>query len=89
MKKKWKYLTIDYSIPASPVRIGRKRPRTEPLQLPILHQSRLRATRSKPQGSTRYTPLPILNPSRTGSGLYWNNKNKITNGKFIIWEEIL
>ncbi|XP_071053390.1 zinc finger protein 541 isoform X2 [Onthophagus taurus] len=54
----------------------RKRPRSEPLQLPILHQSRLRATRSKPHGSSRFTPSPILNPSRPGNGLYWNMKSK-------------
>lgn len=52
------------------MRISRKRPRTEPLKLPVLHQSKLRATRSKPHGSSVYTPQPILNPQRPGSGLY-------------------
>ncbi|KAK9739724.1 ELM2 domain [Popillia japonica] len=64
------------TITASPVKNPRKRPRAEPLQLPILHQSRLRATRSKPQGSARFTPLPILNPTRPGTGLYCNLKQK-------------
>ncbi|KAG5878830.1 hypothetical protein JTB14_023953 [Gonioctena quinquepunctata] len=68
------------SIPASPVRVARKRPRTEPLQLPVLHQSKLRATRSKPQGSAPYTPQPILNPQRPGTGLYVNLKNKSDEG---------
>lgn len=40
----------------------------------MLHQSKLRATRSKPQVSTPYTPLPILNPQRPGSGLYCSIK---------------
>ncbi|CAH1185966.1 unnamed protein product [Phyllotreta striolata] len=62
------------SIPASPIKISRKRPRTEPLQLPVLHQSKLRATRSKPPGTARYTPQPILNPQRPGTGLYGNLK---------------
>ncbi|CAG9762190.1 unnamed protein product [Ceutorhynchus assimilis] len=64
------------TIPNSPVRQARKRLRTEPLQLPIIHQSKLRTTRSKPQGSTRYTPQPILNPQRPGTGLYANIKYK-------------
>ncbi|XP_074037248.1 uncharacterized protein isoform X4 [Leptinotarsa decemlineata] len=68
------------SIPASPVRVSRKRPRTEPLQLPVLHQSKLRATRSKPQGSAPYTPQPILNPQRPGTGLYSNLKSKNDEG---------
>ncbi|KRT84188.1 hypothetical protein AMK59_2273, partial [Oryctes borbonicus] len=66
------------TITASSVKNPRKRPRAEPLQLPILHQSRLRATRSKPQGSARFTPLPILNPTRQGTGLYWNLKQRQT-----------
>ncbi|XP_057664122.1 mucin-5AC isoform X3 [Diorhabda carinulata] len=68
------------SIPASPVRISRKRPRTEPLQLPVLHQSKLRATRSKPPGCARYTPQPILSPQRPGTGLYTNIKNRNDDG---------
>ncbi|XP_018579373.1 uncharacterized protein LOC108917312 isoform X2 [Anoplophora glabripennis] len=68
------------TIPASPVRTSRKRPRTEPLQLPVFHQSKLRATRSKPQGSAPYTPQPILNPQRIGTGLYSNLKNKNDDG---------
>ncbi|KAJ8958723.1 hypothetical protein NQ318_016451, partial [Aromia moschata] len=64
------------TIPASPVKVSRKRPRTEPLQLPVFHQSKLRATRSKPQGSAPYTPQPILNPQRSGTGLYSNLKGK-------------
>ncbi|CAH1983323.1 unnamed protein product [Acanthoscelides obtectus] len=68
------------TISASPARISRKRPRTEPLQLPVFHQSKLRATRSKPQGSARYTPQPILNPQRPGSGLYTNLKSKGDDG---------
>ncbi|KAJ8982930.1 hypothetical protein NQ317_004586 [Molorchus minor] len=71
-------------IPASPVKVSRKRPRTEPLQLPVLHQSKLRATRSKPQGSARYTPQPILNPQRPGTGLYTNLKGKL-NDDSISW----
>ncbi|XP_066146816.1 zinc finger protein 541 isoform X3 [Euwallacea fornicatus] len=59
---------------SSPIRHPRKKLRTEPLQLPIFHQSKLRTTRSKPQGSSRYTPQPILNPQRPGSGLYANIK---------------
>ncbi|XP_060525589.1 uncharacterized protein LOC132701551 isoform X3 [Cylas formicarius] len=58
------------------LRISRKRQRTEPLQLPVFHQSKLRATRSKPQGSSQYTPQPILNPQRAGTGLYANLKQK-------------
>ncbi|KAJ8928443.1 hypothetical protein NQ314_019032, partial [Rhamnusium bicolor] len=65
------------TIPASPVRTSRKRPRTEPLQLPVFHQSKLRATRSKPQGCAPYTPQPILNPQRPGTGLYSNLKSKL------------
>ncbi|XP_030764094.1 flocculation protein FLO11 isoform X2 [Sitophilus oryzae] len=61
---------------ASPIKPSRKRLRTEPLQLPVFHQSKLRATRSKPQGAARYTPQPILNPQRTGTGLYTNIKQK-------------
>ncbi|KAJ8925961.1 hypothetical protein NQ315_009814 [Exocentrus adspersus] len=68
------------TIPASPVRTSRKRPRTEPLQLPVFHQSKLRATRSKPQGSAPYTPQPILNPQRPGTGLYSNLKHKSDEG---------
>ncbi|XP_068893866.1 zinc finger protein 541 isoform X1 [Tenebrio molitor] len=64
------------TIPASPVRTSRKRPRSEPLQLPVFHQSKLRATRSKPQGFAPYTPQPILNPQRPGTGLYANIKIK-------------
>ncbi|RZC33533.1 mucin-12, partial [Asbolus verrucosus] len=64
------------TIPASPVRASRKRPRSEPLQLPVFHQSKLRATRSKPQGFAPYTPQPILNPQRSGTGLYANIKVK-------------
>lgn len=71
-------------ITASPVKNPRKRPRAEPLQLPILHQSRLRATRSKPQGSARFTPLPILNPTRPGTGLYCNLKQKHNTGKYTL-----
>ncbi|KAH1007759.1 hypothetical protein HUJ04_004954 [Dendroctonus ponderosae] len=61
---------------SSPIKQARKRLRTEPLQLPVFHQSKLRTTRSKPQGSTRFTPQPILNPQRPGSGLYANIKYK-------------
>ncbi|XP_072389156.1 uncharacterized protein [Diabrotica undecimpunctata] len=64
------------SVPASPIRVSRKRPRTEPLPLPIIHHSKLRATISKPPGCARYTPQPILNPQRPGAGLYINIKNK-------------
>ncbi|XP_044266026.1 uncharacterized protein LOC123012213 isoform X5 [Tribolium madens] len=64
------------TIPASPIRASRKRPRSEPLQLPVFHQSKLRATRSKPQGFAPYTPQPILNPQRPGTGLYANIKVK-------------
>ncbi|KAL1512796.1 hypothetical protein ABEB36_002325 [Hypothenemus hampei] len=60
----------------SPIRQPRKKLRTEPLQLPVFHQSKLRTTRSKPQGSARYTPQPILNPQRPGTGLYANIKCK-------------
>ncbi|XP_076267674.1 uncharacterized protein LOC143200833 isoform X3 [Rhynchophorus ferrugineus] len=60
----------------NPMKQARKRMRTEPLQLPVFHQSKLRATRSKPQGSAQYTPQPILNPQRTGTGLYVNLKQK-------------
>ncbi|XP_025830950.1 uncharacterized protein LOC108738669 isoform X2 [Agrilus planipennis] len=63
-------------LPCSPARLSRKRPRIEPLQLPILYQSKLRATRSRPQGCAPYTPPPMLNPSRTGSGLYHSLKIK-------------
>ncbi|KAF2898801.1 hypothetical protein ILUMI_07375, partial [Ignelater luminosus] len=66
-------------VPASPVRISRKRPRSEPLQLPVLHQSRLRATRSRPHGSSTYTPPPLLNPTRSGSGLYCGLKHRLTS----------
>lgn len=64
-------------IPASPAKVSRKRPRSEALQLPILHQSKLRASRSKPQGCTTYTPQPILSPNRFGTGLYCNIKPKL------------
>ncbi|XP_049826853.1 uncharacterized protein LOC109598471 isoform X2 [Aethina tumida] len=64
------------SIPSSPVRTSRKRLRTEPLQLPVFHQSKLRATRSKPAGSSAFTPQPILNPQRQGTGLFNNLKTK-------------
>ncbi|KAL3286023.1 hypothetical protein HHI36_000536 [Cryptolaemus montrouzieri] len=64
------------TIPSSPIKVSRKRPRSETLQLPILHQSKLRASRSKPQGFTTYTPQPILSPNRYGTGLYCNIKPK-------------
>ncbi|KAK4885195.1 hypothetical protein RN001_001466 [Aquatica leii] len=74
-------------VPASPVRISRKRPRSEPLQLPVLYQSRLRSTRSRPHGSSTYTPPPLLNPSRTGPGLYCGLKTKLENREdnFNVW----
>lgn len=58
--------------------MSRKRPRSEPLQLPTVHQSRLRAARGRPPGAAPYTPLPMLNPSRNSSGLFWNAKLKTT-----------
>ncbi|KAK9869215.1 hypothetical protein WA026_002966 [Henosepilachna vigintioctopunctata] len=64
------------TLPSSPVKVSRKRPRSDALQLPILHQSKLRASRSKPQGFTTYTPQPILSPNRCGTGLYCNIKAK-------------
>ncbi|XP_044744094.1 uncharacterized protein LOC123306258 isoform X2 [Coccinella septempunctata] len=64
------------TITASPAKVSRKRPRSEALQLPILHQSKLRASRSKPQGCQTYTPQPILSPNRCGTGLYCNIKAK-------------
>ncbi|KAF5271731.1 hypothetical protein FQA39_LY08054 [Lamprigera yunnana] len=75
------------TVPASPVRVSRKRPRSEHLQLPVLYQSRLRSTRSRPHGSSTYTPPPLLNPSRSGSGLYCALKTKIENRDdvFNIW----
>ncbi|CAH0550552.1 unnamed protein product [Brassicogethes aeneus] len=71
------------TLPSSPVRASRKRPRSEPLQLPVFHQSKLRATRSKPAGSSPFTPQPILNPQRQGTGLFNGIKNK--NEENSIW----
>ena len=65
-----------YSIPASPIRVQRKRTRPEPLYiLPHPHpmfQSRLRSPRlctSSPPPP--YTPPPMLSPARNGQGLFW------------------
>uniref|UniRef100_A0A1Y1LPB3 Transcriptional-regulating factor 1 n=2 Tax=Photinus pyralis TaxID=7054 RepID=A0A1Y1LPB3_PHOPY len=72
-------------VPASPIRQSRKRPRSEPLQLPVLYQSRLRATRSRPHGSSTYTPPPLLNPTRSGSGLYCSLKKENREDAYNVW----
>ncbi|KAJ9581309.1 hypothetical protein L9F63_023515, partial [Diploptera punctata] len=63
------------SIPASPIRVQRKKPRPEPLYIPPhphpLFQSRLRSPRlctSSPPPP--YTPPPMLSPARNGQGLF-------------------
>ncbi|XP_050306418.1 uncharacterized protein LOC126743390 isoform X2 [Anthonomus grandis grandis] len=60
----------------SPSRQSRKRLRNEPLPSSH-HQSKLRTTRIKGQGTVRYTAQPILNPQRGGSGLYSSIKFKL------------
>ena len=65
---------VFFSIPASPIRMCRKRPRMEVTHPPHPpYQSRLRATRiHHPAAPTLpYTPPPILPPTRNGQGLYW------------------
>lgn len=45
-----------------------------------MHQSRLRTAKGRPPGAAPYTPLPMLNPSRHGPGLFWNTKLKTKSG---------
>ncbi|RZF47416.1 hypothetical protein LSTR_LSTR007343 [Laodelphax striatellus] len=59
------------TIPASPVRYSRKRPRLDGSNSHnFSYPSRLRATRHS-SSSLPYTPPPILPPTRNGQGLYW------------------
>nr|CAD7443398.1 unnamed protein product [Timema bartmani] len=71
------------SIPASPIRVARKRSRPEPLYIlphPVpSYRSRLRAPRLQEPGSSspppQYTPPPMLSPARQGQGLFWQAVN--------------
>lgn len=66
------------SIPASPQRTSRKRPRSETSGTFFQgqHQSRLKSS-----SEDYYTPPPMLNPTRSASGLY----NEINpNGKYLV-----
>ncbi|XP_075222502.1 uncharacterized protein LOC142325068 isoform X2 [Lycorma delicatula] len=59
------------SIPASPVRYSRKRPRLDPSHTSHSpYPSRLRSTRHT-SSPLPYTPPPVLPPTRNGQGLYW------------------
>lgn len=69
-----------FRIPASPSRTSRKRPRSEPPSVsPVEYQSRLRQPRCRPSGLVPFTPPPILNPTRTGPGLYAHAKWKASS----------
>uniref|UniRef100_A0A1B6CCX3 Protein krueppel n=1 Tax=Clastoptera arizonana TaxID=38151 RepID=A0A1B6CCX3_9HEMI len=62
------------SVPASPIRVCRKRPRYEISNPPHpSYQSRLRTSRIHHPAAPilPYTPTPILPPGRNGQGLYW------------------
>nr|CAD7257038.1 unnamed protein product [Timema shepardi] len=71
------------TIPASPIRVARKRSRPEPLYIlphPVpSYRSRLRAPRLQEPGSSspppQYTPPPMLSPARQGQGLFWQAVN--------------